>query len=91
MVKGKTLSPLALKVHGPRLLLKWSDLYFKNLFGYEWELIEGPGGGKQWAPKDAKESVPDAHVKGKMNKPMMLTTDLSLRFDPAYEKSRVAF
>ena len=65
---------------------KWSDLYFKNLFGYEWELIEGPGGGKQWAPKDAKESVPDAHVKGKMNKPMMLTTDLSLRFDPAYEK-----
>ena len=65
---------------------KWSDLYFKNLFGYEWELIEGPGGGKQWAPKDAKESVPDAHVKGKMNKPMMLTTDLSLRFDPVYEK-----
>ena len=44
---------------------QWSDLYFKNLFNYEWELIEGPGGGKQWAPKDAKESVPDAHVKGK--------------------------
>ena len=65
---------------------QWSDLYFKNLFNYEWELIEGPGGGKQWAPKDAKESVPDAHVKGKMHKPMMLTTDLSLRFDPAYEK-----
>ena len=65
---------------------QWSDLYFKNLFNYEWELIEGPGGGKQWAPKDAQESVPDAHVKGKMHKPMMLTTDLSLRFDPAYEK-----
>ena len=65
---------------------QWSDLYFKNLFNYEWELIEGPGGGKQWAPKDAKESVPDAHVKGKMHKPMMLTTDLSLRYDPAYEK-----
>lgn len=84
--KGKDTITSGLEGAWTQTPTKWSDLYFKNLFNYEWELIEGPGGGKQWSPKNAKESVPDAHVKGKMNKPMMLTTDLSLRFDPAYEK-----
>ncbi len=66
---------------------QWSNGYFDNLFNYEWELIKGPGGCWQWTPKEAaaQSLVPDAHVQGKRNPPMMLTTDLSLRFDPIYE------
>jgi len=65
---------------------KWSHDYFSNLFAYEWELIEGPGGGKQWAPKgDAgKGTVPDAYDPKKSHKPMMFTTDLALIKDPKY-------
>jgi len=65
---------------------QWSNLFFKNLFENEWELTQSPAGAKQWVAKDAKADVPDAHDKSKKHRPTMLTTDLSLRFDPEYEK-----
>ena len=67
---------------------RWSNLYFKNLFEHEWELTKSPAGAQQWKPKgDAgANTVPDAHRDGVRHQPMMLTTDLSLRLDPAYEK-----
>ncbi len=65
---------------------KWSNLFFKNLFEHEWELTKSPAGAKQWKAKNATPDVPDAFDKAKKHLPMMLTTDLSLRFDPAYEK-----
>ena len=68
--------------------VQWSQEYFENLFKYEWELTKSPAGAWQWTPKDGAGdgTVPDAHVDGKTHAPMMLTTDLSLRFDPIYEK-----
>ena len=67
---------------------KWDNNFFENLFNYEWELIKGPGGAWQWTPKDesAQDIVPDAHDASKKHAPMMLTTDLSLKADPDYEK-----
>jgi len=65
---------------------KWSNLFFKNLFENEWELTKSPAGAKQWKAKSAQASIPDAFDKSKKHVPTMLTTDLSLRFDPAYEK-----
>ena len=65
---------------------QWSNYFFDNLFGYEWELTTSPAGAKQWVAKDADEVIPYAQDKSKKHKPMMLTTDLSLRFDPDYEK-----
>ena len=65
---------------------KWSNLFFKNLFENEWELTKSPAGAKQWRAKGADVSIPDAFDKSKKHVPTMLTTDLSLRFDPAYEK-----
>ena len=65
---------------------KWGHEYFKNLFEYEWELTKSPAGAQQWVAKNADATIPDAHVAGKFHKPFMLTTDLSLRFDPTYEK-----
>jgi catalase-peroxidase len=65
---------------------KWSNNFFENLFGYEWELEKSPAGAYQWVAKDAPESIPYAHDPSKRRKPTMLTTDLSLRFDPEYEK-----
>jgi catalase-peroxidase len=67
---------------------RWSNNYFENLFGYEWELTKSPAGAHQWKPKgDAgKDTVPDAHDASKKHTPIMLTTDLALRVDPAYEK-----
>jgi catalase-peroxidase len=65
----------------------WSQGYFRNLFGFEWELTKSPAGAQQWKPKgDAGRNVPDAHVPSKLNQPMMLTTDLALITDPAYRK-----
>jgi len=66
---------------------RWSNNFFENLFGYEWELTESPAGAKQWKPKDGagEGTVPDAHDPSKKIAPRMLTTDLSLRVDPAYE------
>ncbi|MBL7768885.1 MAG: catalase/peroxidase HPI [Flavipsychrobacter sp.] len=65
---------------------KWSHDFFRHLFEYEWELIKGPGGAYQWEAKNVGETIPDAHIAGKFHKPFMLTTDLSMRLDPAYEK-----
>ncbi len=65
---------------------KWSNLFFENLFEFEWELTKSPAGAKQWKAKGAEASIPDAFDKSKKHVPTMLTTDLSLRFDPAYEK-----
>jgi catalase-peroxidase len=65
---------------------QWSNRFFEILFGYEWELTTSPGGAKQWVAKDAEAIIPDAHDPSKKHKPTMLTTDLSLRVDPAYEK-----
>ncbi len=65
---------------------KWSNLFFENLFGYEWELTKSPAGAKQWVAKDAEATIPDAFDPTKKQRPTMLTTDLSLRFDPEYEK-----
>ena len=65
---------------------RWSNNYFENLFGYEWELTKSPAGANQWVAKGAEATVPDAHDPSKKRLPTMLTTDLSLRFDPAYEK-----
>jgi catalase-peroxidase len=65
---------------------KWSNHFFDNLFNNEWELTKSPAGAKQWQAKGAAATVPDAFDKSKKHVPTMLTTDLSLRFDPAYEK-----
>ena len=67
---------------------KWSNNFFENLFGYEWELTKSPAGAHQWTPKKGAgaDSMPDAFDPSKRHAPTMLTTDLSLRFDPAYEK-----
>jgi catalase-peroxidase len=67
---------------------KWSNNYFENLFKYEWELTKSPAGANQWTPKNGagNGTVPDAHDPSKRHAPSMLTTDLSLRVDPAYEK-----
>ena len=67
---------------------KWSNDYFRHLFEYEWELTKSPGGAYQWTPKDGAGvgTVPDAHDPTRRHAPAMLTTDLSMRFDPEYEK-----
>ncbi len=67
---------------------KWSNNFFENLFGYEWELTKSPAGAHQWQPKGGAGAglIPDAHDPAKKHAPFMLTTDLSLRMDPAYEK-----
>jgi catalase-peroxidase len=67
---------------------KWSNNFFNNLFGFEWELTKSPAGAHQWTPKNGagNGTVPDAHDPSKRHEPRMLTTDLALRFDPAYEK-----
>ncbi len=67
---------------------KWSNNYFENLFGFEWELTKSPAGAHQWKPKNGggAGTVPDAHIPSKTHAPTMLTADLALRFDPIYEK-----
>ncbi|WP_340375376.1 catalase/peroxidase HPI [Streptomyces sp. SS7] len=65
---------------------QWSNGFFKNLFEYEYELTESPAGAKQWVAKNAEAIIPDAHDASKKHLPTMLTTDLSLRFDPVYEQ-----
>ena len=66
--------------------VQWSNFFFENLFGYEWELTQSPAGAKQWVAKTDDAVIPDAFDASKKHRPTMLTTDLSLRFDPAYEK-----
>ena len=65
---------------------KWSNNFFENLFKYEWELTKSPAGANQWVAKSTEATIPDAHDPSKKHLPSMLTTDLALRFDPAYEK-----
>ena len=84
---GDTISS-GLEVTWTTTPTKWSNNFLWNLFGYEWELTKSPAGAQQWTPKDGMgaATVPDAHDPSKRHAPSMLTTDLSLRFDPAYEK-----
>jgi catalase-peroxidase len=65
---------------------QWSNHFFDNLFKYEWELTKSPAGAQQWKAKGAEATIPDAYDKSKKHVPTMLTSDLALRFDPAYEK-----
>ena len=65
---------------------KWSNHFFDNLFGFEWELTQSPAGAKQWRAKGSEATIPDAHDPSRKHVPTMLTSDLALRFDPAYEK-----
>lgn len=65
---------------------KWSNDFFDHLFGHEWELTKSPAGAYQWVAKDGDETIPDAHDPSKRHRPTMLTTDLTLRFDPEFEK-----
>jgi catalase-peroxidase len=84
---GDTISS-GLEVTWSTTPTKWSGSYFQNLFGYEWELMKSPAGAHQWTPKGGAGAgtVPDAHDPTKHHSPSMLTTDLALRLDPAYEK-----
>lgn len=84
---GDTISS-GLEVTWTKTPTKWSNNYFENLFGYEWELTRSPGGAQQWKPAgDAGAgTVPDAHDSSRRHPPMMLTTDIALKVDPAYEK-----
>ncbi|HUF23348.1 MAG TPA: catalase/peroxidase HPI [Vicinamibacterales bacterium] len=86
--KGADAITSGLEVTWTTTPITWSNDFFKHLFEYEWELTESPAGAKQWTPKDGagKGTVPHAHDTSKKIAPGMLTTDLSLRFDPAYEK-----
>jgi len=82
---GDTISS-GLEVTWTQTPAKWSYYFFDNLFRYEWELVKSPAGAHQWVAKNAEGVIPDAHDPSKRHVPAMLTTDLSLRFDPVYEK-----
>jgi len=84
--KGEDAITSGLEVTWTQTPNKWSYAYLENLFKYEWELTKSPAGAHQWVAKDAPEEIPDAFDPSKKQRPTMLTTDLSLRFDPAYEK-----
>ncbi len=83
--KGRDAITSGLEVTWTQRPTQWTNLFFDNLFGYEWELEESPAGAKQWVAKDAPSDVPDPETNKPDRKPTMLTTDLSLRFDPIYE------
>jgi catalase-peroxidase len=83
---GKDTVSSGLEVTWTTTPARWSNDYFEHLFKYDWELVHSPAGAKQWVAKDAPEIIPDAHIPGKMHKPTMLTTDLTMRMDPAFEK-----
>lgn len=84
--KGPDTITSGLEVTWTKTPTQWSNNFFENLFGFEWELTKSPGGAHQWVAKTDEEIIPDAFDATKKHKPTMLTTDLSLRFDPAYEK-----
>lgn len=84
--KGEDAITSGLEVIWTPTPTKWSQGFFHSLFNNEWELTKSPAGAHQWVAKDSKEIFPDAFEEGKRHKPTMLTTDLSLRFDPIYEK-----
>jgi catalase-peroxidase len=83
---GKDTVSSGLEVTWTTTPAQWSNNFFENLFKFEWELTRSPAGAKQWVAKNAPDIIPDAHVPGKFNKPTMLTTDLTLRFDPEFGK-----
>ncbi|EMD25752.1 catalase/peroxidase HPI [Amycolatopsis azurea] len=84
--KGTDTITSGLEVTWTDVPTRWSNRFFEILFGYEWELTTSPGGAKQYVAKDADAIIPDAQDPAKKHKPTMLTTDLALRVDPAYEK-----
>lgn len=84
--KGSDTITSGLEVTWTTTPTKWSNNYFENLFKYDWELTKSPAGAHQWVAKNAEATIPDAFDGSKKHLPTMLTTDLSLRFDPAYEK-----
>ncbi|MDD5406782.1 MAG: catalase/peroxidase HPI [Sulfurovaceae bacterium] len=86
--KGPDAISSGLEVTWTSTPTQWSNNFFENLFGYEWELIKSPAGAYQWRAKDGAgaDAIPDAYESSKRRAPTMLTTDLSLRFDPIYEK-----
>lgn len=84
--KGADTITSGLEVTWTKTPTQWSNNFFENLFGFEWELSKSPGGAHQWVAKDAEGIIPDAYDASKKHAPTMLTTDLSLRFDPVYEK-----
>ena len=83
---GKDTVSSGLEVTWTTTPTQWGNNYFENLFKYEWEQVKSPAGAKQWVAKDAPAVIPDAHVDGLMHRPTMLTTDLTMRFDPAFSK-----
>jgi catalase-peroxidase len=84
--KGADTITSGLEVIWTKTPTQWSNNYFENLFGFEWELTKSPGGAHQWQAKNGEAFIPDAFVAGKKHLPGMLTTDISLRVDPVYEK-----
>ncbi len=84
--KGPDTITSGLEVTWSATPTKWSNNFFENLFGFEWELTKSPAGAHQWVAKDGPEIIPDAYDPTKKHRPTMLTTDLSLRFDPEYGK-----
>lgn len=84
--KGADAISSGLEVTWTETPTEWSNYFFKNLFENEWELTKSPAGAHQWVAKNGEEIIPDAFDPDKKHRPTMLTTDLSLRFDPAYEK-----
>ena len=84
--KGADAITSGLEVTWTTTPTQWSNNFFENLFAFDWELTKSPGGAHQWVAKTDQEIIPDAFDPSKKHKPTMLTTDLSLRFDPAYEK-----
>jgi catalase-peroxidase len=81
---GKDTISSGIEVTWTKTPALWSNNFFENLFKYEWEMTTSPAGAKQWVAKNAPEIIPDAHVPGRFHKPTMLTTDLTLRFDPEF-------
>ena len=84
--KGADAITSGLEVTWTKTPVKWSHDFFEHLFGFEWELTKSPAGAQQWVAKGAKATIPQSHDASKKLMPTMLTTDLSLRFDPDYEK-----
>jgi catalase-peroxidase len=84
--KGADTITSGLEVTWSKTPTQWSNSYFENLFGFEWELTKSPAGAHQWVAKDAPDIIPDAHDPSKKHRPTMLTTDISFRVDPVYEK-----
>jgi len=83
---GKDTISSGIEVTWTKTPALWSNNFFENLFKYEWEQTKSPAGARMWVAKNAPEIIPDAHVPGKFHRPTMLTTDLTLRFDPGFGK-----